>query len=140
MRVVFADAGYWIALLNPSDSLHEKASTVGNDLGEAKIVTSEMVLVELLDNMARRGQYIRRAAADFVDRLRLDPVVDIVEMTSRQFEQAVKLYRSRLDQRWSLTDCASFQLMEDRNIQEALAHDRDYEHARFVALLRQRDI
>ena len=30
MNVVFADAGYWIALLNPRDRLHRKAITVSN--------------------------------------------------------------------------------------------------------------
>ncbi len=35
-----------------------------------------------------------------------------------------------------LTDCASFLVMEKRGIAEALAYDRDFEQAGFVALLR----
>ena len=46
-------------------------------------------------------------------------------------------YASRSDQRWSLTDCASFLVMEERNISEALAYDRDFEQAGFSALLRE---
>ena len=46
------------------------------------------------------------------------------------------MYGSRLDQTWSLTDCASFLVMEQRGITDALAHDRDFEQAGFVALLR----
>ena len=40
------------------------------------------------------------------------------------------------DQRWSLTDCSSFLLMEQRGISEALAYDRDFEQAGFIPLLR----
>ena len=137
MRVVFADTGYWIALLNPNDELHEKALTIRKDLGEAQIVTSEMVLVEVLNYAAGRGLPIRGAAADLTDTLWDDPSVEIVRQTSRQFELAVEMYHCRLDHRWSLTDCASFLVMEERNINEALAYDRDFEQAGFLALLRE---
>ena len=49
---------------------------------------------------------------------------------------AFELYSFRQDQSWSLTDCASFLVMEERGITEALAHDRDFEQAGFTALLR----
>ena len=41
-----------------------------------------------------------------------------------------------MTRRWSLTDCASFLVMEERGITEALAYDRDFEQAGFVSLLR----
>ena len=44
---------------------------------------------------------------------------------------------ARGDQRWSLTDCASFLVMEERNITAALAYDRDFEQPGFTALLRE---
>lgn len=49
MRRVFADAGYWIALLNARDGLHAKALEVSATLGRSRIVTSEMVLTEVLN-------------------------------------------------------------------------------------------
>ena len=138
MRALFADSGYWIALLNSRDELHDKAVSIRDGLAGAKIVTSEMVLVEVLDDAARGGWFTRQAASDLVTRLRNDPTVDIEGVTSLQFEQALDLYRSRPDQRWGLTDCASFLVMEERGITEALAYDRDFEQAGFVALLRMR--
>ena len=56
MQSVFADAGYWIALLNPRDNLHAKAREVSISLGEFRIVTSEMVLTEVLNAFASRGR------------------------------------------------------------------------------------
>jgi predicted nucleic acid-binding protein len=37
MRVVFADAGYWIALANPRDEFHERALTVSASLGKFRV-------------------------------------------------------------------------------------------------------
>ena len=137
MRKVFADSGYWIALLSPNDGLHHKAKQLSNDIGACLIVTSEMVLVEVLNHFARNGESIRRATADMIDQIWNDPNVEIVRQTSQQFDSAYKRYSARIDQRWSLTDCSSFLLMEEKDIREALAHDRDFEQAGFVALLRE---
>ena len=64
------------------------------------------------------------------------PNVVIVHQTNAQFKTAVERFASRHDQRWSLTDCASFLVMEEMNLTEALAYDRDFEQAGFIALLR----
>ena len=71
-----------------------------------------------------------------VRNLEARPDVEIVPQTEAQFRAAVERYAARPDQTWSLTDCASFLVMEQRNITEALAYDRDCEQAGFTALLR----
>jgi predicted nucleic acid-binding protein len=40
------------------------------------------------------------------------------------------------DKSWSLTDCASFLIMEEMQITVALAHDRHFVQAGFQTLLR----
>lgn len=135
MRIVFADTGYWIAMANPDDGLHASAKFVTEQLGDIEIVTSEMVLVEFLNFMGRHGEYKRRLASNAVEQILKDPDVEVVLQTSDLFRAAVELYASRLDQRWSVTDCASFLLMDQRGISEALARDRDFTQAGFVALL-----
>ena len=52
MERVFADTGYWIALLNPRDDLHQKASATSRDYTPNQIVTSEMVLTEFLNSFS----------------------------------------------------------------------------------------
>jgi predicted nucleic acid-binding protein len=66
-----------------------------------------------------------------------NPNIEIVPQTSDLFISALELYNQRLDQAWSHTDCASFQIMHKLGIQEALAYDKHFEQAGFVALLRQ---
>ena len=98
-----------------------------------------MVLVEFLNFMGRAGEHKRKLASLMVERLEVSPNVEIVPQTDAQFRAAVERYAARSDQRWSLTDCASFLVMEERDISEALAYDQDFEQAGFVALLRENE-
>ena len=140
MRTVFADSGYWIAMSNPHDQWHETAETITAQLGNLRIVTSQMVLVEFLNFMGGRGQQLRKVVLSAVSNLTEHPGVEIVPQSSVQFDSAVTLYSSRLDKNWSLTDCASFAIMKEMNIPEALAHDHDFEQAGFIALLRPSNV
>jgi len=135
MKVVFADTGYWVALLNPKDQLHDKAKQVSKDLGQVRILTTEMVLDELLAALSKTPT--RNAAILGVDIICANPNVEVVPQTSIQFRDAFTLFKSRLDKEWSLTDCASFVLMKTRGVVEALAYDYHFEQFGFKALLRE---
>lgn len=139
MPEVFADTGYWIALLNRNDSLNARARELSVTLQDATIVTTEMVLTELLNNASRRGSDRRRLTAEAVVTWTANTRLEVVPQTTEQFHAALELYHARPDQSWSLVDCASFIEMETRQIREALAFDRHFEQAGFTALLRNSD-
>lgn len=134
MKIVFADTGYWEAALNPNDKLHAKARQVSTSLGKVRLVTTEMVLDELLAALAKVP--VRSFAISGVQAIRSNPNVEVIPQTSLQFSAGFELYGSMADKEWSLTDCASFNVMRERGLNEALAHDRHFEQAGFVALLR----
>lgn len=136
MNTVFADAGYWIALWSPSDDFHALASELAEELAGRTTVTTEFVLIEVLDGFAGRGQHSRELVTSLARGLQSNPGVDVVPASPGLFNAALERYAQRPDQYWSLTDCASFLVMEERGISEALAYDRDFEQAGFVALLR----
>ena len=136
MKVVFADTGYWVALLNPRDELHDKATELSKFLNPVHIVTSEMVLTEVLNDFSKRGDYLRQVATELIDRIQENPNVTVVSQTSQQFQQGLELYKNRLDKNWSLTDCVSFKIMEQKGIYEALAYDKHFKQAGFKPLLR----
>jgi uncharacterized protein len=136
VRVVFADTGYGVALLNPRDELHDKATKLSKDLNPIHIVTSEMVLTEVLNDFSKRGDYLRKVATELIDRINENPNITLISQTSQQFQQGLELYKNRLDKNWSLTDCVSFKIMEQMCIYEALAYDKHFEQAGFKALLR----
>ena len=136
MKQVFADTGYWIALLNPRDELHERAGAVSLTLTSTQIVTTEWVLTELLNSFAERGPQFRIVAAKTVAALRKNPRVLVVLQSSASFDAAFQLYQDRTDKSWSLTDCSSFLVMQQYGIDSALTYDRHFEQAHFKALLR----
>ncbi len=137
MDAVFADAGYFIANLDSRDPLHERAAAAASTLGQSRIITTQMVVAEVLNYVSRGGERPRVQAVQMIRGLEDNPHVEIIPQSDVQFREAMERFASRSDQRWSLTDCASFLAMEERGITEALAYDRDFEQAGFVALLRQ---
>ena len=136
MRWVFADTGYWIALLNVRDRLHASATAVAGQFDEYGIVTSEVVLIETLNAFSDCGPYLRLQAVEWAQATTNDPGVEVVPQSFALFRTALALYRDRPDKDWSLTDYASFAIMEQRHITEALTQDRHFEQNGYRALLR----
>jgi uncharacterized protein len=130
---VFADTSFFIALLSRRDPLHARASAM---LGEVRgMVTTAWILAELADGMYRPGE--RERCAAFIQGLRNDPALRLLEPESEIYWRGFELYRSREDKEWSLTDCISFLVMSDLGLTEALTADHHFEQAGFTALLRR---
>lgn len=136
MRSLFVDTSYWIAVLHHRDRLHERAQRFSASLGRVRLVTSEMVLTELLNDFSKRGLELRQAAVALIEGMRRNPNLSVVPQSSLQFQEAFALYATRNDKSWSHTDCASFQAMKREGISEALTYDGHFEQAGFRALLR----
>ncbi len=135
MRTVFADANYWIGLFNPKDQLHDAAMVASGTLTRTRLVTSEMVLVEVLNGLAEypplRGQVVLA-----VDAIMVDPNTEVVPQSALLFRDALAYFRQHQDKEWGLTDCSSFVIMRQRGLHEALTHDHHFEQAGYTALLR----
>jgi predicted nucleic acid-binding protein len=136
MTIIFADTGYWIALLDPQDSLHQRATSLTASLTSTKIMTTEMVFTEVLNAFSKRGDFPRQSAVILIQGASKNPSIEVVPQTSELFQAALELYSRRPDQAWSHTDCASFSIMQQESIREALAYDHHFEQAGFIALLR----
>ena len=87
MKRVFADTGYWVALLNPSDELHSKALEVSRGLGAVRIYTTEMVLVEVANMLGKTGENFRALVQQTIASLRKNPNVTIEPQTSALFRE-----------------------------------------------------
>lgn len=131
--MTFGDTGFFIALIQRSDSLHRRAVAWSRYLQEP-IITTDYVLLETFNdllkpvnrprvhrffrNIARTGNYV------------------IIPASPALQSAGLKLHADRPDQSWSLTDCISFIVMEERRIRRALAYDHHFEQAGYEALLR----
>ena len=135
MRVVFADTVYWIALINPRDRLYSRVLDMPARLGDHRLVTSEMIFVEVLNSFAGDDPRYRSEAAALAEKIVHDSNVNLVPRTAWLFRQALALYQRRPDKEWSLTDCISFSLMSQRGLTESLTADIHFRQAGFKALL-----
>jgi predicted nucleic acid-binding protein len=96
-------------------------------------LTSEFVLLEVGDGMSRGANRFRFAR--LVNLLQSQPDVGIIPVTSELFQKAGEMHSQRPDKEWSLTDCASFLIMKERNIEEALTSDHHFAQAGFRPLI-----
>ncbi len=130
MRTVFADAFYFIALLNERDHAHRRAIKIA----PAPLLTTDWVLTETADACSTMPS--RSKVAEFIRQMAKDPDVRVIRFSQALFERGLQLYQSRADKHWSLTDCISFVVMEDEGISDALTGDKHFQQAGFNALLK----
>jgi predicted nucleic acid-binding protein len=137
MKPVYADAPYWIALLNPLDDLHFIAIEAAAAVFGRKMVTSELVLTELLDDFSDRGPKLRAIACRAVATCYSNPELTIEPLNSENFQAAIGLYGRRLDKSWSATDCSSLLYIQKRGIEEVLTYDIHFRQMGLRPLLRE---
>ncbi|TRU71033.1 MAG: PIN domain-containing protein [Microcystis viridis Mv_BB_P_19951000_S69] len=137
MRKIFLDTSYLQALADFGDNLNPLATAMAARLGNFRGVTSEMVLTELLNALCSRGEFLRKSAIRLTHDLRNDSKTIIIPQTSEQFQQAFDFYQRRLDKGYSLTDCASMQIIRQLEIYEILTFDKHFQQEGFSALLRE---
>lgn len=135
MKTVFADTIYWVASLNPRDQWHEAVLRAESALGDFQIITTESVLIEVLNFYAEYKQFLRQSAARLV-RSSLDNFdIEIVKHSYETFLAGLELYEARPDKGYSVTDCISMNLMRERGVNEVLTHDHHFEQEGFAVLL-----
>jgi len=134
MKTIFADAFYWIALINPKDEWHDKVMAIASSLDKTKIVTTEEVLNELLTFYASAGP--RQRAVALVKSIIDDPDIFVVEQSHQSFLEGMNLYENRADKGYSLADCISMNTMRSFGISEVLTHDQHFTQEGFVILLK----
>lgn len=136
MPRVFADTSYWFALLNQRDELHDAAVRLSRMHSGDEIVTSDLVLVELLNGCSRSAG-LREVASALAAGLFARQGAVVCCAAGPLFSLAFRKYRTTPDKGWSFTDCASFEVMRREQIRVALTYDRHFEQAGFDAVLRQ---
>ena len=134
MKKIFADTSYWIAILRDNDQWHEIAILVIDKLGEIEIVTTESVLIEVLNYFSEYKSDVKEYVANYVEEILNDEETLVLLHNHDDFLKALELYKSRLDKGYSLTDCVSMNAMRELGIIEALTNDQHFEQEGFTKL------
>lgn len=135
MSVIFVDTHYWIASINPRDQWHSKAVEVESRLIGNSLITTEPVLIEVLNYFSGFGPKGRERVIDIARSVLNRDDVETLTLTRSAFLAGVDLYESRLDKNYSLTDCISMNIMRERGITDVLTHDRNFAQEGFNPLL-----
>jgi len=132
MKRVFGDSFFFIALLNVRDFNHGHAREISRRL-EGVIFTTQWVLAEV--GNALSSLTARKSFAAFLDGLGQQTAVVVLPNSDVLFERGAKLFASRPDKEWSLTDCISFEAMRAERLEEALTGDHHFTQAGFTLLM-----
>ena len=135
MNRIFVDALYWVAVINPRDQWHARAVEVANNIEGRVLVTTESVLIELMNFFGEYGPSFRLKAARLVQALLDREDLEVVEQTRATFLAGVEFYQARPDKGHSLTDCISMNVMRERGLTEVLTHDHHFTQEGFIVLL-----
>jgi predicted nucleic acid-binding protein len=135
VKLVFADTIYWVALINPKDQWRGPALSAQSSFHNVRLVTTDVILLEVLNFFAEHGEEVRRRAVSATEEILTNPHTEIVRHSHESFLAGLALYKARGDKGYSLTDCISMNAMRDRNIREVLTHDHHFEQEGFTLLL-----
>lgn len=135
-RDVFADTGGLAAVMVANEPAHEAAKAVAHacQAGGGRLVTTSLILTELVA-LGLRLRYPRAALVRFVEGVAASDWVDVIHVDAALQAAGWALFRERPDKTWSLVDCVSFVLMEQRGIDPALIADHHFEQAGYTRLL-----
>jgi predicted nucleic acid-binding protein len=138
MAPIFADTSGWANLVDRTEPFHGVARVAYQRVvaTRGRFITTNYILTELVAVMERPLRIPRSQAIQFLDGIVRSPNVEVVHITADIHHQAWALLASRRDNAWSLVDCASFVVMEQCGITDALTTDHHFEQAGFVRLLR----
>ncbi len=132
-RTTFIDALFVVALINRRDQHHEAATRLSSQFVGQPLLTTDVVLVEIGNALARN---FRLESADVIDYFHRATNIEIARLSTSLFDEAFTIYRSRGDKTWGMTDCISFAVMRRAGVRDALTFDHHFTQAGFHALLR----
>lgn len=138
MKKVFVDTVYWIANANPKDQWRQASENAREQLGNARLVTTEEILTEFLTALSKRPR-LRDMAVRVVRGILGNPNVKVIPQSRDSFQKGLRRYEERPDKGYSLQDCISMNAMDSESITEILTNDRHFEQDGYTVLMKRKN-
>lgn len=97
----------------------------------ATLVTTDAILLEACNGLAK---YNRTGAAQFARTCYVDARFEVVPVDRTLVDSALRQYERAPDKEWGLTDCLSFVVMREQEIQLVATRDHHFRQAGFIPL------
>lgn len=138
MNEVFVDTSGWASFFIRTEPHYAKAVELMTRWREQnwRVVTTNYILSELVALFTRPLRVPRSMILNCIQTIRSQIWVEVVHIDPSLDEAAWQLFGNRLDKEWSLVDCASFVVMQQRGLTDALTADHHFEQEGFVRLLK----
>jgi len=132
MKTYFGDTSYWLALELNDDQNHAAALVHWQGLVKTpfSIVTTSYVFDETITYLNSRNHHEK--AVEVGENLLLSPTIELVHIDENLFFEGWVMFQKYQDKRYSLTDCVSFLVMKQKNLDTALTFDKHFSQAGFT--------
>lgn len=123
---VFVDTSYLLALELKNDQNHKIANKHWQDFvkDSFSLVTTSYIFDETVTYLNSRGFHDK--AVEVGENLLLSSSVELIQVDENLFLEGWAMFQKHKDKRYSLTDCISFIVMEQKEIQTALTFDKHF--------------
>lgn len=133
-NIYFLDTSYILSLEIQNDSAHQRVlqnwATLANS--NAFLVTTTYVFDEVVTFFNSRNLHYK--AVEVGNRLLESPDLELIQIDQTLFDRGWQYFQKHKDKSYSLTDCLSFIVMQEREIVTALTLDNHFSQAGFQTL------
>ncbi|MEI3651326.1 MAG: PIN domain-containing protein [Dolichospermum lemmermannii FEM_B0920] len=133
-NIYFLDTSYILALEIKNEYAHHQVIQNWSNLAISKpfLVTTTYVFDEIVTFLNSRN--LHHKAVEIGNQLLESPDIELVEIDQVLFNEGWEYFQKYQDKSYSLTDCLSFIVMQDRKISTALTLDNHFRQAGFKIL------
>lgn len=121
--MIFIDASFYLSLLNPNDSNHQKAIKLSLQCKDEDYATSQSVLGEVLTVGSQR--FDKNLTIKFVEEI-LKSNTRVVLEQQGLIKYGLSFFKKIKSKNVSWVDCYSFAIMKKLGIKKALTFDKHF--------------
>ena len=133
-NIYFLDTSYILALEIKNEDAHQQVLQNWASLANSKpfLITTTYIFDEVVTFFNSRNLHYK--AVEVGNRLLQSPDIELIEVDRYLFNQGWQFFQKYKDKSYSLTDCLSFIVMQEREIVTALTLDNHFHQAGFQIL------